>query len=108
MDKTTELQNLNDNLYKAVKYLRTGSLDSLSFNMDVLESLIDDMRDVLKRVDHVWFDMDSQYYALEDTDRTPMNVKWIKDGVIRLESEDENHVLTGLFSNIEKWATKIS
>lgn len=107
MDKTTELQNLNDSFYRTVTEIREGSVNSLSFNIDVLESLIDDMREILIRIDHVWFDVDAKYYNLGDTDKTPMVVKWIKDGDIRLESECGDNIFSGSLNGIEDWIAKL-
>lgn len=56
---------------------------------------------------HTWFDVDAQYYYLNDPERTPMNVKWIDDGVVKLESESGSHVCTSLLNGINNVITII-
>lgn len=109
MNQISTLQNLNDAFYTMLKILKRqkDNPESVEFDAETLEGLIDEMRELLLQREPVWFDMDAQYYSLDDVDKTPMNVKWIKDGVIRLESEDEGHVVTGIFDGIEKSITKI-
>jgi hypothetical protein len=49
----------------------------------------------------IWFDMKAKYYALEDDNKTPLNVIWYKSGVIRLESECMSFCVTGDLNGIE-------
>lgn len=56
----------------------------------------------------IWLDMDAEYFALEDTSRTPMKIKWVKDGLVRLESNDLSHMFTGNLDAIHEYVTIIS
>lgn len=74
---------------------------------ETLINLSDEIHELLEHKEPIWFDVDARYYSLEDIDKTPMNVKWIKDGDIRLESENNSHCYTGSFNGIETWLTKL-
>ncbi|WP_144509855.1 hypothetical protein [Bacillus sp. FJAT-22090] len=61
----------------------------------------------VSRKEYSWLDMDAEYFALEDLDRTPVKIKWIKNGIVQFESENNSHCLTCGVDSLSQYVTII-
>ena len=52
-----------------------------------------------------WIDMDAEYFMLEDPERTPLKIKQIKKGVVRLESSNNSHHITCGIGNLNEYVS---